>query len=477
MLYQFTKHDSCQKGIVYGAEFLPNSLQNKHFIDCTFDKTNFSGVRACNVSLENCILKQCVIANSNFKFSDLTDTKLYIMGMASSFDSSDFSNATLCNSQFEGCSFSEAYFFNTQLLNTRFIHSEFEGAIFKRTYLEDLDLSKTTLDFAEFSQAGFNKVVFPYWSTLHITKGFSDILSGNDIYFSTSDGTHCINQTQYIEEIRLLIPYFSDVGDFLALTNIFILEGEIKKAYNSIIRGLKDAAKYSHFKLLKYLCRMASLVGLFSKQELHNFYNTIEENFLIHSLSYNEYKNYLQELDSAKRMLIDKPPERDSISISIQTTIPQDDYKRLSETIRIIDAIILETSPNAICHFEIRHNSPIELVIQAADAIIALLPMFATIEYVLNKSTTYIERLQKIIINQKQLKKNKTDNATIEQLYNQVENLKEKIDNIQKGNHGNHELLALPGTDEYNRISYTLSNSYDIPQSLRTYRTEKKDKI
>jgi len=460
-----------KENMEFKEHFSQKSIGYSSFFNCIFNKINFSGTPAKNVIFRDCFLNHCKLTDSNFKYADFTGSKLYLDGVASSFDSSDFSDVIFYNANFKGCSFSESYFYNTQILNTRFIHSEFEGSIFEHVYSENSDLTLTNLDYSEFYHVNFSNVILPYWSILHIVRGFSEIVTTKVAKFATQDGTHNIEQSQYIEEFRLMTPYFSSIGDYLALVNIYLFEGEKEKAYNAMLNGLIESVKHCRFGLMKYLCRMASLAQFFSKSQLREFYQTIEKHLNASSLSYIEYKNYLQELDSAKRLLIDCPFENDSMRITLHTSIPYNDYSKLSFTIKNIDTIINENAPNAISHMEIRHNSPIEITIQISSTTINLITVFAMLEFVFNKATTYIERAQNIIINHRDMKKRDMDNSNIEQLNNQIYELKEKLSQLERKGPYCKTSLILPGTDEYLRISYTLSSTHTIPQEIRTYST------
>ena len=463
--------DSGKEGIKFDEHFSPNHTKDRIFFDCTFNSVNFLGTPARNIVLKKCILNNCNIKNSNFKYADFSGSKLNLNGDASSFDFSDFSDMTVYNSNFIGCSFSESYFYNAQIINSRFVHSEFEGSVFQHTYLKDSDLTQVTLDYSEFFQVNLSNVVLPYWSVLHITKGFSEIITSKETKFATPNGTHCVEQAQYIEELKLMIPYFYSTGDYLALVNIYLFEEKAEKAYDAVARGLIESVEYCRFRHMKHLCRMASLAQLFSKSQLHEFYDTIEEQ--IHkaqvSLSYMEYRNYLRELDSAKHLLIDSPFGKDSMHIVLRTNIPYNDYPKLSIALENINDIFNAYTPDIINHVEVRHNSPLEISIQISDTIINLVTVFVMIEFIFNKSTTYIERIQNIRLGRRELRKQERDNSYIEQLERRLNELEQHIAE-QKGFPPKSSLI-LPGTNEYLQISYILSSTHSIPQELRAYST------
>jgi len=456
------------ENIEFNRYFSPQSIREQCYINCTFNKVDFSGTLARNVILKNCSFNHCKFDDSNFKNADFSGSKLYLDGYACSFDFSDFSDVVFYNANFKGCSFSESYFHKTQILNTRFNHSEFESTIFQYSYLEDLDLKQVNLDYSEFSHVKFSNVILPYWSILHVIKGFSEIVNNRMVKFSTQCGTHTVEQSQYIDEFGSMIPYFYNTGDYVALANIYLFMGENEKAYNAILNGLIESGKNQRFRLIKHLSRMASITKIFSNSQLRDFYNVIEEQLRAPSLSYIEYKNCLHELDVAKRLLIDSLFENDSMYIVLQTNISYNDYSKLSFVLENIDVIINENAPSAISYKEVRHNSPIEIAIHVSDIVINLMAVFVMIELLFNKTTGCIEKIQKIMLNHRELKKQDKNNSDIEQLKYKIDELKEKVD--QKLSSCKTSLI-LPGTDEYIRVSYNLSSTYSVPKEMRTYKS------
>lgn len=456
------------KDLAFTPKFPPPAMREGVFWRCTFDRINFCGSNAAQVVLKDCRLRQCSVADANFKASDFTGSDLDFDASASSFDSSDFTNATLLNTNLEGCSFTESDFTNAQIVNCKIVHSEFVAAKFSRAYLKDSDMVKTNLDYSEFERTSFVNVTLPYWGVLHVVKGLWEILSADGVRFSTADGMHCVERDQYIEEISLLRPYFYQNRDFLALANLYIFDGEYEKAYDMMLLGIGDACKHGRLSRLKYLCRMASLNKFFSRAQLRMLYRQIETSISSGEFSPMQYKNYLQELDSAKRLLLDQPFELDTIFITIQTTIQSDDYEKRLLIQKMLDQMISETAPEAVSHMEVRHNSPLEFVIQVSENVWQLLVLFAMVDFAFDKSTTYIERLQNILLNHKKTHQDKRNSPKIEQLEKQISEMQETIEKLEHRTQGKNALI-LPGMEEFQRISYTLYTKDPILAELRTY--------
>lgn len=462
-LGQYIRHEH------FGADTHAHALKGKKFIDCSFFRLSILGTNVSNAALTNCGLEQCEVVNSNLKYSDFSGSRLQLSGVSSSFDSSDFSCATICNSHLEGCSFSESYFWGAKIQNSTFLSSELTSAVFLQTSIENVDMSQANLEYSEFEQTVFLNVSLPYWGILHVTKGFHEILSAPDVWFVTPDGAHRVKRDQYLEETSLLRPYFYYKKDFLALANLYIFEGDNTNAYYAVLCGLEYAANIGSLKLMRNLCRLASLNSFFSKAQMYELYQRIEASLANTNLSPMQYKNYTQELDLAKHFLIDCPLDQDSISITVRTSIPSTNYQKLSAMLKTLDAVIAETAPMAVSHMEVRHNSPIEIVVQVSGALFQLLTVFAVLDFIFDKTTSYIEKIQNIILNHREMHKTKEEQEAIEQLEKQIAEMKETIRKIeeQPAASGASALLANP--EEIQRISYVLSAKQLPVEELRTF--------
>lgn len=455
------------ENVDFGPEMAPHILSEQQFYQCYFVEVPFSGINASHIILKSCQLQSCKVENSNFKFSDFTGSSLSLTATASSFDFSDFSEANISDACFKGCSLSGSNFYKSTLFRSKFVNSEFVGASFLNSSFNNLRMIKTNLDYAEFEETEFSDVIFPYWSTLHVVRGLPEILLSNKVAFSTPNGKHCVQSTQYMEEISLLRPFFYQKGDYLALANSYLIEGEHRQAYDAIIRGINNACHIGKLSLLRHLCRLASLNNFFSRQEMRKLYEAVENTLAVTELTPMQYKNYLQELDAAKRLLIDCPFGQDVMDITIQTSIACNDYKRLSSTLELIDSMVIKNVPKIVDHIEVRHNSPIVITVTVCGALGSLLFAFCILDFIFDKSSTYIERVQNIIKNHRDLHQ-KENSTTIDNLEKQVAEMKDEMQKLKQQTAENYALI-LPGTTEFQRISYKLSSAQIIPEELRSY--------
>lgn len=472
-LQETTAHSPVAEFVKFNTEAIPYPLREQKFYNCDFMRILFRGIDASSIVLKNCRMDHCEITNSNLKFSDFSGSRLQITGVASSFDSSDFTNVVFHNSYLEGCSLQESYYYNTRLLDSKFVHSEFVAATFLQSFFVNLDMSRSNIDYTEFEHVNFDNVIFPYWGVLHITKGLQEIMSGRRVWFATLEGTHRVQRDQYLEELSVLPPFFYYKRDFLALANLYILVGENAKAYDAIMDGIMDACVYGRLRVLRHLCRMASLNNFFSRAQMRRLYQQIETALSNTTLTPLQYKNYFHELDYARRRLIDCPFDLDTINITIQTAIPCSGYQKLSAALKTVDTLVFAAAPTAISHTEVRHNSPIEIVVQVSGVLGQLIFLFAMLDFLFDKSSTYIERVQNIILNAKKMKKDNISQSEIEQLEKQLAEMKSAINDLKQLPPQKESNLILPGTEDFRCISYTLSTKHGLPEELRAYSTSK----
>jgi len=460
----------CVENEMYQTDFSPRTIKEHYFLSTSFQNVVFTGTNAYGASFDKCTLDKCKISDANFKGSKFTDSRINVESSASSFELSDFSNAKIYGSDMSGCSFSDAYFSNAEIADSKFVHSEFIATIFDRVTFKNCDFAKTNLDYAEFSNVSFSDVTLPYWGILHTTKGLPEILSCSKLLFSSPDSSRYVGLEKYLEEVQLLYPYFYKSRDFISLVNLYLFYGRQREAYDSLIEGLRDACQYRQYKQMKHLCRIASFNRFFSRDQLRQLYLLIENNLSRSEMSYMEYKNYLLELDSAKRLLIDNPFDRDSMSITLETKISNDDYRRISSLLMQIDNTLAEYVPQVISYIEVRHNSPIEIVINASGLLAQLILAFALIDVVFDKTTTYIERVQNILLNKKQLRGVTKGSENIELLEAQLAEIREAVARLEQSYCTKKSAASLIiNPEELQNISYTLFTKQYIPSELLVF--------
>lgn len=438
---------------------IPLSMQNYSNFDlCEFQKCVFDQVNRQGLRMTNSKLNTCTISESNFKYSNLQFSKLDISAFSSSFDFSDFSNTEIKNSLIKGCSFSESLFLRANLEGTVFVACEFAGASFDNARMMECDLSQANLDYSEFISPNLDNVILPYSSILHLLRGLGDILRCENVKIKEGISNRIISTIDYKEEVRLLLPYFYNRRDYIAITNIYLLLGEQKKAYQSVIDCLRYASKQRNFRTIRYICQIASFAQLFTYSQLRDFFNAINGLVNVNELSFAEYNSYLQELGIARRLLVDQPYDNSIMEISIKTNIAKNDYNKLSQIYEMVDDIIRENSGTSQFTTTIRYNSPPELLVAIKDQLPTLILIFASLRLIFLQTTDYIQQVQKIMLQHKEIKAMDLDIRLKELQLRNEQGLKNSV--------------TESGIILYNDIasvSYLLKANSQLPSNLRRY--------
>jgi hypothetical protein len=112
------------------------------------------------------------------------------------------------------------------------------------------------------------------------------------------------------------------------------------------------------FKEIKYLCKLASNNLFFSKKQLMELYALLNNKNIIEDMTYPEYRNYLDEMEGIKRLLVDNPYNLPQTKIVIETDIDYSDTKNVSRVIENINKAYSLVSEQSSTYLSIRHNSP-----------------------------------------------------------------------------------------------------------------------
>ena len=441
----------------YNETFDGSLMRHGIYYDCEFTNINFEGTVGNNTVLRSCKLNNCTFGNSNFIYSDFSNSELTITSHSNRYDYSDFSYASIKNSKLDASSFRECYFQNSRIENSKIYQCELTNSTFKKCFLKKLDLSSASLDYSEFYNTEFYDVILPFFGILNVVTGFEQIATQKDVLFKPASSDYIVKSDEYVENIRLLKPIFFSENNFLALANIYAYDGEIENTYATIFHGLEYACKEKEFSLIRQLCRFASINNYFNLNQLKSFYEFLENNIDVKQLDYVTYRNYLNELYIAKRLLIDCPFNRDIIEIKLKTYFKYSDSAKLAETYRIINTTIERYAPDSNNHIIVRHNSPVDITLIVSDNIYVLYLVFFALQLILCKSFNGIEKIQNLIKNRHEIKLQKLEEE-IKKL--EIEKLKKELDNPQTSN-------TILLQNDFNNISYLVRTINDLPNELR----------
>lgn len=136
--------------------------------------------------------------------------------------------------------------------------------------------------------------------------------------------------------------------------------------------GLHYCLGNRNFRMLRYLCKLASRNHFFTKKQLRQMYDTLRYHEGTHSMTHHEYQVFLFEMDGIKKLLIDRPFDASQMTITIKTGISSDDMDSAAAVLAVINKAIETYAPQASTHVTMRHNSPFIFEIFSSDSVTTL---------------------------------------------------------------------------------------------------------
>ena len=346
---------------VFDSEYDGGYISKSKYDNCIFNNVLFDGTQGDSSKFINCQFSMCNFKNATFDHSDFSHSKIEMKSSINScgFTKCNFSHTRFCGSTIVGCNFIETWLEGTQIVNSSFEYCNFENAVFDSVTLKNVDFSKVSIDYVEFKKCILSNVIFQIFSILHSYNGL-DLIKENadEIFLKFPDSPNEIGGREFLNSLMELEAYFYYKNDYFALVNINIFLGENNIAFNNIVQGFGYFFKNKNFKEIKYLCKLASNNMFFSKKQLYELYLILSDDRVIETMSYPEYKIYLDEMEEIRRILVDNPYDLPQTKITIETDIDYLDTKNVSNVIESVNKAYSLVSENSPTYLSIRHNSP-----------------------------------------------------------------------------------------------------------------------
>lgn len=346
---------------IFGSDYDGGHISKSHYDKCNFYNVIFDGTQGDSSKFINCCFSTCKFENANFERTDFFCSSIKENSSICScgFTKSNFSNTHFDGVTVIGCNFIETWLLDTQIKNSTFEYCNFENAMFDSVMLENIDFSKVSIDYVDFRNCSLSNVIFQFFSILHSFNGLNHIKENEDkVFLKFPDSPNQITGKEFLQSLKDLEAYFYYKNDYFALANINIFLGENNAAYKNIVTGLNYCFMKKDFKEIKYLCKLASNNLFFSKKQLMELYALLNNKNIIEDMTYPEYRNYLDEIEGIKRILVDNPYNLPQTKIVIETNIDYSDTKNVSRVIENINKAYSLVSEQSSTYLSIRHNSP-----------------------------------------------------------------------------------------------------------------------
>lgn len=423
------------------------------FIDCFFKETSFNNFDCTDYYFNDCKMETNKICNSSFDFLGMVECDISSSYWNnSSFNHSIVKSLNLNDISIQACNFQGCIISNSNFNNITINCSDFKGSVIENCIFDTIEMKETDLQFIEFrGDVTIQNSSFLLEDILHCFNGISMVEKNKkDIFLKLFDESKLISGEVFLASLEKMIGYFVSIYDYFSIANIMIFLGDKQSAFEAIMQGIKYSLAQRDFKLIRYLCKLASISSLFNTNNLKQIYNFLKSNSLVFELSQFEYKRYIYELNEIKQLLLDNPTDLSQLRISIVTTINEYDYKKLSEILKMIDDIAISQIPQTSKSVTIRHNSSPIIEILLNDSICLLIPYFTLLCAVVGKSIKYIDKILDLV--------KKHEEIINDKLSNKKANL--EITNLKLSNQLK-EIELKKAKYEYNQLISNLNNSKD----------------
>lgn len=384
-----------------------------NFYYCHFHSTEFNNFDCSDYYFELCDFEKCCAKNSSFDYLGMIDSSIE---NSNQFTNTSFKYAVIENSKIKdisikGCNFQSMRVTNCDIANIKLEACDFTGTIFSNCTFEDFSALDIDIQYVEFQQTTVKNVSFLIEDILHCFNGIEMIKKNHtEVKLKLFDDSPEISGSLFIESLNKMIPYLLSINDYFALANIHLYFQSSQKAYKYILLGLQYELEQRDFKVIRYLCKLAALTPLFSRNDLKNLYFALESNEISSKLTRFEYKRYINELSEIKDILIYNPSSETQMTITIRTGIDEYDYNDLSKIIEVIDEASNAIIPQTIKNVSIRHNSSPIIDIFLNGNWANLVSYFALLCACFGVSAKYIKEIYNILILHEDLKDKKLKN-------------------------------------------------------------------
>ena len=457
------------EGINLDSKYNGSCIAHPQFKKCSFDGTKFHGINGIASNIIDCYFKNTEfkdsgMASSNFSGTHFAkNTALINCGCTES----SFINVSFSEVLAEGSVFDRSFFIHAVFENTEFCHCSFEDVLFQNVTFKNCDLLHANLEYADFQNLQLEQVNFPFWGILRAFGGLQAIQRSIGSTIQYANGTKCLAASQFLMQLPDLQAYFAKKKEYFILANINIFIGNQKKALYYIMSGLKCSLEQKDFRMIRYLCKLASLNHFFTIKELRQLYQSLTTNSQISHLNNHQYQLYLREIAEIRRWLLDMPFSRPQMVITCTTELDPGDYIGLAELLKFVDQTIQRELPQCTCYYSVRHNSPPSLEYFISDVLPNLYGFVSILSISLLGLSKSAAIIQKLLDCQAKYLENKYEKKTLATRVRQEELKTALAEEQVRQQKLLNKKLELEISDLSKSQNIVLANEDQLPNQLR----------
>lgn len=343
-------HKSFKRSFIKESKFINSEITFSAWTGTRYESIIFqhSIIRNCN--MQSCVFLDCTLTNFVEQLKNTT------------FDDTLFINTKFEKVDFKGCNFTNARFINCEFISCRFISSNFDGATFIECKLNGVIARNLNLDFAQFKNCEIYNSEFSLFQIFY-TIGLTQLLNDN---CSIDRWTQCklafhgsnLNYNELVSEyIMYLKTYYTEMGEYFPLANIYGLCKDVENFKEYAILGIKNAVATKKFRLAIHFSELINYYG---------YLRSIEKRFIVDSMNgmLNEWQQeediteYLKYITIIEKNLLYENLNRPVVYVNIRTE-EQLNEQDLSEFLLLADTGFTDLQGGDGEHFiSFSHNSP-----------------------------------------------------------------------------------------------------------------------
>lgn len=405
---KFKAELSSAVGATFSGDYSLGRISHNYFSNCNF----------CHASLQNVAGTGSIFEDTHFSRVNLSQ---------STFQSTMFERCRFDECDLEGCNMSDCFFQDTvwdnclngaanmsssRLCGCTFLATKpgnLAEAVLQDVTFENVRLTNINVEFALFELLHTQNVVLPFSQLPYIFGGLQYLLQTTDNVRISShiNSTESISVDEYYRVLKDMEVFYSHQREFFPLANILLAFHRWDEALATTLWGLKEAALQRDFRMCKYYCKLITMNGHFTKEDLAILYCAICEAAPIQELSAAQYYQYLKHIPEIRSMLVENPNQYPNALLRLETQIEERDSSQTSVLLSSLDYLLhldgsILTSPS----ITISHNSPEVFVISLCGTPLSILAIGAIILSVICKVCQGYNHVADAILKTQEIAKN-----------------------------------------------------------------------
>lgn len=396
------------------SSLIDSEVKKATFVNTAFTGSYFSDVSYLNTNFDE----------SNMQYCQYIHNKLeYINIHSSNLSYSSFFNTTFIHVNFKGSTVSEILFEQCVFENCTFKSSMLENSVFIQCTFYNVVFINTNIEYIEFKNCKFKNVCLPMAQVPYVFGLFQSMENlDNDIKLIADDKLISLDEYKTLKDAFII--YYTSISEYFPLANIYLANGEINIAYDSIVFGMQHAILQRNFRMLKFFCKQAKQKSIFSYNKLKGLYVLIEKYAAEQKFNLYEQRNFIYNIGEIRSILLENIDNFPTARISLQTNIDSSESEKIMQTIEYIDSAISESCTQKISHIEYHHNSDANFVIHLSANYLEIILLVNTLIIL---SDNIIDSVQQKIIRHQQIVLNKLDISEKKKKSKDMENKSQKL--------------------------------------------------